>query len=203
MPPPKTLGLLAAVITSGLLTVRCTKAEEPQPMNPENPQVLLKTSIGEIRLELFQDRAPVTVENFLQYAKDGHYDGTIFHRVIPNFMIQGGGFSPDMNQKKTRDPIKNEAANGVQNDNGTITMARTSVVDSATAQFFINVKDNDFLNHKNKSAQGFGYAVFGKVLRGAEVVEKIEGVSTGTTAGHQNVPVEPILIESISLVAVQ
>ena len=203
MPPPKTLGLLAAVITSGLLTVRCTKAEEPQPMNPENPQVLLKTSMGEIRLELFQDRAPVTVENFLQYAKDGHYDGTIFHRVIPNFMIQGGGFSPDMNQKKTRDPIKNEAANGVQNDNGTITMARTLVVDSATAQFFINVKDNDFLNHKNKSAQGFGYAVFGKVLRGAEVVEKIEGVSTGTTAGHQNVPVEPILIESISLVAVQ
>ena len=203
MPPPKTLGLLAAVITSGLLTVRCTKAEEPQPMNPENPQVLVKTSMGEIRLELFQDKAPVTVENFLQYAKDGHYDGTIFHRVIPDFMIQGGGFSPDMTQKKTRDPIKNEAANGVQNDNGTIAMARTSVVDSATAQFFINAKDNDFLNHKNKSAQGFGYAVFGKVLRGADVVEKIEGVSTGTTAGHQDVPVEPIVIESISLVAVQ
>lgn len=192
----KTVTAIVAVLAAGLLTVRCTKAEEGRPMNPDNPQVLLKTSMGAIRLELFEDKAPVTVKNFLQYVESGHYDGTIFHRVIPSFMIQGGGFTPEMKQKDTRDPIRNEAANGLENDDLTVAMARTSVVDSATAQFFINVKDNDFLNHKDKTPQGYGYAVFGKVIEGADVVEKIEGVPTGAKFGHQDVPLDPVVIES-------
>ena len=156
----------------------------------------IKTNHGDIKVTLFEDKAPITCENFLGYVSDGFFDNTIFHRVIPNFMIQGGGFDPDMNQKKTRDPIKNEADNGVSNKRGTLAMARTSVVDSATAQFFINLRDNDFLDHGTRD---FGYAVFGEVSDGMDVVDVIAGVATGNHAGHQDVPVDSVVIESVTL----
>ncbi len=156
----------------------------------------IKTNHGDIKVTLFEDKAPITCENFLDYVKDGFFDNTIFHRVIPNFMIQGGGFDPDMNQKKARDPIKNEADNGVSNKRGTLAMARTSVVDSATAQFFINLRDNDFLDHGTRD---FGYAVFGEVADGMDVVDVIAGVATGNHAGHQDVPVDSVVIESVTL----
>ncbi len=165
-----------------------------------NPMVLMKTSMGDIKIELFKDKAPVTVENFLGYLKSGFYDGTIFHRVIPNFMIQGGGFEKNMKQKETKPPIKNEAGNGLKNDTGTLAMARTSVVDSATAQFFINVKDNAFLNHRDESPAGFGYCVFGKVVDGMDVVHKIEHVQTSSQGGHKDVPATPVIIESVKVV---
>jgi peptidyl-prolyl cis-trans isomerase B (cyclophilin B) len=160
------------------------------------PVVLLETTKGDIRIELDADKAPKTVENFLAYVDAGHYDGTIFHRVIPGFMIQGGGFTPAMEQKKTRSPIENEAANGLDNDRGTLAMARTSDPDSATAQFFINVVDNDFLNHKSPDPRGMGYAVFGHVTEGMDVVDAIAGVPTTSKGPHQNVPAEPVVIES-------
>src|SRR5678815_1733304 len=144
-----------------------------------DPQVELKTSAGSIVVELYPDKAPKTVENFLQYAKDGFFDGTIFHRVIAGFMIQGGGFTADFKQKQTRAPVRNEAETGLKNTTGTIAMARTSDPHSATAQFFINVADNEFLNHKSESPQGWGYAVFGKVVAGADIVDAIEQVATG------------------------
>jgi peptidyl-prolyl cis-trans isomerase B (cyclophilin B) len=155
--------------------------------------------MGEIRIELDSAKAPITTRNFLDYVEEGFYDGLIFHRVIPGFMIQGGGFDPQMKQKKTRAPIKNEAGNGLKNETGSIAMARTNVVDSATAQFFINVKDNDFLNHRNTSAEGFGYAVFGRVVAGLDVVQKIEKVRTGERAGHQDVPVDAVVINSATV----
>lgn len=158
--------------------------------------VILKTNYGDISIELDFDKAPKTAENFVQYVKDGFYDGTIFHRVIDNFMIQGGGFEPGMKQKPTGDPIENEADNGLSNDAGTIAMARTMDPHSATAQFFINVKDNDFLNHSAKTAQGWGYAVFGKVTDGMDVINKIKAVATTMAAGHQDVPAEDVVIES-------
>ncbi|MCU0708061.1 MAG: peptidylprolyl isomerase [Pirellula sp.] len=160
--------------------------------------VTLKTSQGDITLELDNQAAPITVENFLKYAKDGHYNGTIFHRVIPGFMIQGGGFSSDMKQKSTRPSIKNESSNGLSNAKYTIAMARTSVPDSATSQFFINTKDNLFLDKAN-SQDGVGYCVFGKVTTGTEVVDAIEGVDTTRRAGHSDVPVEPIEILSVEV----
>ena len=143
------------------------------------PTVVMKTSLGSVTIELYPDKAPETVKNFLQYVKDKHYDGTIFHRVISNFMIQGGGFDANLKQKPTRAPVKNEAANGLKNTLGTVAMARTSVPDSATSQFFINVKDNGFLDYRDASAQGIGYCVFGKVTQGVDVVDKIKGVPTG------------------------
>ena len=152
------------------------------------PVVVLVTSLGDITLELEPDKAPITVENFLNYVDAGFYDGTVFHRVIPNFMIQGGGLTPNLSQKPTRPAIKNEAENGLKNDAGTIAMARTSAPDSATAQFFINLKDNDFLNH---GARDFGYAVFGHVTQGMDVVKKIGAVPTGAN----DVPVEPVVIK--------
>ena len=158
--------------------------------------VTLKTNHGDITLELFADKAPKTVENFLSYVKDGFYDGTIFHRVIDGFMIQGGGMTPDMEQKTTKDPIENEANNGVANAAGTIAMARTNDPHSATAQFFINVKDNDFLNFSSESMNGWGYCVFGKVTTGMDVVEKIKNVKTGNYGYHQDVPVEAVVIEN-------
>ena len=161
-----------------------------------NPQVVLETSKGKIVLELYADKAPVTVKNFLAYVDAKFYDGTIFHRVIPNFMIQGGGFTADMNQKPTNDPIKNEADNGLKNQRGTIAMARTNVPDSATSQFFINSVSNDFLNFKSKSAQGWGYAVFGKVVEGLDVVDAISAVKTGTSGRFRDVPAEPVVIKS-------
>jgi len=163
----------------------------------KNPTVLMSTNAGDVRVELFSDKAPVTVKNFLTYVEDKFYDGLIFHRVIAGFMIQGGGFDPNMQQRATRSPIKNEAANGLKNKIGTLSMARTNVVDSATAQFFINVKDNDFLDHRNTSPDGFGYAVFGQVIDGLDVVRKIENVKTGNRGLHQNVPVEPVVIHSV------
>lgn len=158
-------------------------------------KVKLTTSQGPIVIELDEAKAPVSVANFLSYVDAGHYDGTIFHRVINDFMIQGGGFTRDMKQKPTQAPIKNESTNGLKNDNYTVAMARTGVRDSATAQFFINVKDNAFLNYSGESPQGWGYAVFGKVVEGQETVDKIRRVRTATTGGHQDVPMEPVVIE--------
>ena len=163
--------------------------------------ILMTTTVGPMTLELDADNAPKTVENFLSYVSNGFYDGTIFHRVINNFMVQGGGFTTDMEQKATQAPIENEANNGLKNAQGTIAMARTQDPHSATAQFFINVQDNDFLNHTGENMQGWGYAVFGKVTDGEEVLDKIRCVQTGSQAGHQDVPVEPIIIESVTVIA--
>jgi peptidyl-prolyl cis-trans isomerase B (cyclophilin B) len=159
----------------------------------------LKTNKGDIRIELYADKAPKTVANFLQYAKERFYDGTIFHRVIPGFMVQGGGFTSDMEQKKTREPIANEAQNGLKNTTGTIAMARTSNPHSATAQFFINVADNEFLNFTGPTQQGFGYCVFGRVTEGMDVVNQIVATPTGNRSGHQNVPLKPIVIKSVRI----
>lgn len=158
--------------------------------------VTFKTNFGDITLELFADKAPKTVENFISYVKDGFYDGTIFHRVINGFMIQGGGMNAEMDEKQTKSPIQNEANNGVANEMGTIAMARTNDPHSATAQFFINVSNNDFLNFSSESMNGWGYCVFGKVTEGMDVVEKIKAVKTGNYGYHQDVPVEAVIIES-------
>ena len=160
----------------------------------------IETSMGTITVELDDAKAPVTVTNFIEYVKSGHYDGTIFHRVIDGFMIQGGGFTKDMNQKETRAPIKNEAANGLKNARGTLAMARTMVVDSATSQFFINLVDNEFLDYRGPDPRMFGYAVFGKVTDGMEVVDRIAKVKTGFAGPHQNVPEEPVVIRKVHLV---
>ena len=167
----------------------------------KNPVVVMETSQGTIKIELDKGKAPISVDNFLAYVNDKFYDGTIFHRVISNFMIQGGGFDASMKQKGTKAQIKNEAGNGLKNTRGTIAMARTGVVDSATAQFFINVKDNDFLNHRDDSQQGYGYAVFGKVVdeESMKVVDKIKEVKTGNKSGFQDVPVETVVIKSVRL----
>jgi len=160
-----------------------------------NPVVLLETSMGNIKVELKPQEAPITVSNFLSYVKEGHYDGLIFHRVIRGFMIQGGGFTKEMREKRpAHPPIKNEAGNGLKNDRGTLAMARTGVVDSATAQFFINVVNNDFLNHVDNTPRGFGYAVFGKVVEGMEVVDKIRAVPTGRVSMFEDVPKEAVTI---------
>ena len=163
-----------------------------------DPQVDVRTSAGTIRLELYPEKAPKTVENFLKYVRDGHYDGTIFHRVIPGFMIQGGGFTADMTQKPVRAPVPIESKNGLKNDVGSVAMARTSDPNSATAQFFINVGSNSFLNYPGQD--GNGYTVFGKVVEGIDVVNKITGVPTGNKGGHQNVPQKPVIIESAKVV---
>ena len=162
-------------------------------------KVTMETTKGTITLALDDEKAPETVKNFVRYAQDGHYDGTIFHRVIDGFMIQGGGFTKDMNQKATREPIRNEAMNGLRNRRGTIAMARTMVVDSATSQFFVNLVDNDFLDFQNPTPQGFGYAVFGEVTDGMDVVDAIAKVTTGSVGPHQNVPEEPIVIRKVSV----
>ena len=158
--------------------------------------ITIKTNHGDIGVELFEEKAPISCENFRQYVTDGHFNGTIFHRVIPNFMIQGGGMDANMSPKPTRDPIKNEADNGETNARGTLAMARTGVVDSETSQFFINLRDNDFLNHGTRD---FGYAVFGKVSSGMDVVDAIAAVETGTHAGHQDVPVEAVEIIEVTI----
>jgi len=166
-----------------------------------NPKVELQTSKGNIVLELDMANAPMTTQNFIGYVESGHYDGTIFHRVIDNFMVQGGGFATGMKEKQTQNPIKNEAQNGLKNDQYTIAMARTNDPHSATAQFFINVNDNDFLNHSSPTPQGWGYAVFGKVIEGADVVDAIKGVRTGNKGYHGDVPIEEIVIEKATVVA--
>ena len=164
----------------------------------KNPVVTIETSMGDIQVELFADKAPITVKNFLSYVDDKFYDGVIFHRVIPTFMIQGGGMEPGLKEKKTKDPIKNEADNGLSNERGTIAMARTPDPDSATAQFFINVADNSkSLDHKSKDARGYGYCVFGKVIKGMDVVDKIKDVETASKGRHDDVPVKDVVIKSI------
>jgi cyclophilin family peptidyl-prolyl cis-trans isomerase len=169
-----------------------THQKEPVP----NPQVIMETTLGNIRLELFADKAPVTVENFLRYTHEKFYDSTLFHRVIPNFMIQGGGFTSGMDHKKNFPPIMNEAGNGISNTRGTVAMARTQVVDSATSEFFINLVDNDYLDHQNDSPAGFGYCVFGKVIEGMDVVDKIAEEPTDSFKYFQDVPVRDIEIIS-------
>jgi len=158
--------------------------------------ITIKTNHGDISVELFEEKAPISCENFRQYVTDGHFDGTIFHRVIPNFMIQGGGMDENMSSKPTRDPIKNEADNGELNARGTLAMARTGVVNSATSQFFINLNNNDFLNNGSRD---FGYAVFGRVADGMDVVDAIAAVATGTSGGHQDVPVEAVTILEVTI----
>ncbi|RKY78627.1 peptidyl-prolyl cis-trans isomerase [candidate division KSB1 bacterium] len=169
-------------------------------MAQQNPKVSLKTNKGTIVLELYPEKAPVSVENFLQYVKSGFYDGVIFHRVIKNFMIQGGGFDKDFNRKQTKDPIVNEATNGLKNKRGTIAYARTSVINSATSQFFINHADNYFLDHKGNSPQDFGYAVFGKVIEGMDVVDKIANVKTHIYRGMKDVPLKEVVILKAEIV---
>jgi cyclophilin family peptidyl-prolyl cis-trans isomerase len=161
-----------------------------------NPVVVIDTSLGKIKVELFKDKAPITVKNIMQYVDDKFYDGTIFHRVIPNFMIQGGGFVPGMKEKQPRPPIKNESSNGVSNARGTLAMARTPEPDSASAQFFINVKDNSFLDRAN-ARDGVGYAVFGRVIDGMDVVDRIKQVETGNRGPHGDVPTQDVIIRSI------
>jgi peptidyl-prolyl cis-trans isomerase B (cyclophilin B) len=166
----------------------------------KNPQIKIETSKGTLVLELYPDKAPATVENFLSYVDDGFYNGTIFHRVIPGFMIQGGGFTEDMAQKPTKAPVENEANNGLKNNVGTIAMARTPDPNSATAQFFVNVSNNDFLNFKSETPQGWGYCVFGKVVEGMDVVNDIVAVPTSSAGMHQDVPVEAVIMTSVTRV---
>lgn len=188
----------AVVAVSGTGAAEETNAPpaEAPPKEGSNPMVIVQTSKGDITLELYAKQAPETVRNFLQYVDDKHYDGTIFHRVISGFMVQGGGFTPDMTQKPTRAPIKNEAGNGLKNERGTVAMARTSDPDSATSQFFINVVDNGFLN-RAESQDGVGYCVFGRVAKGQEVVDAIRAVRTGRQGYMGDVPVEPVVIRAI------
>ena len=176
--------------------VAAAEAAQPEKENTVT-EVIIETSMGTMTAELYEDKAPETVKNFLSYVDEGFYDGTIFHRVIKGFMIQGGGFTPDMKQKSTKDPIKNEAANGLKNDRGTLAMARTMVIDSATSQFFINHKDNDFLNYRAPNMQGFGYCVFGKVTQGLDVLDAIAVVKTSNRGPYGDVPVETVEIKSI------
>jgi peptidyl-prolyl cis-trans isomerase B (cyclophilin B) len=168
-------------------------------MADKNPVVLMSTSMGNIRIELDAEKAPITTKNFVDYVNGGHYDGLIFHRVIRGFMLQGGGMDSQMKEKKNNEPIKNEAGNGLKNIIGSIAMARTNMVDSATSQFFINVKDNEFLNHRSPAPAEFGYAVFGRVIEGMDVVQSIEKVRTASRGHHDDVPVEAVVINSAKL----
>ncbi len=177
-----------------------TEIKQKDVEQSKNPIVLMETSMGKIKIELFQKEAPVTVKNFLDYTKEKFFTGTIFHRVVPKFVIQAGGFTPDMGKKPTRQPIKNEATNKISNTIGTLAMARTGVIDSATSQFFINLKDNHFLDHRNETKQGYGYCVFGKVIEGMDVVTKIGQVSTAMKTQHRDVPVDPVIIKSVRLI---
>ncbi len=198
----KTISIVLAMAAAAAVVPSCKSPVRPDEARKgaaavSNPVVIMTTSEGVIKIELWQDKAPVTVANFLRYTDEKFYDGTIFHRVISGFMIQGGGFTPDMKQKAGHDPIKNEASAALSNKKGTIAMARTGVVDSATAQFFINHADNSPLDHRNNTPAGFGYAVFGTVIEGMDVVEKIAAVATRQAGGHQDVPVKPVVIESV------
>jgi len=193
-----------------ILTLACTLLLGGAALAAEvkNPVVLMETSLGNVKMELFQKEAPISVKNFLSYVDSGYYNGTIFHRVIPNFMIQGGGFTPEITMKKPNDPIKNEGKNGLKNDRGTLAMARTMVVDSASSQFYINVVNNDPLNYQPARQTGPnqtipekpGYAVFGKVIEGMDVVDKIAAVQTGIQKGFRDVPVTPVVIKSMKVV---
>jgi peptidyl-prolyl cis-trans isomerase B (cyclophilin B) len=188
--------IVTPIVSFALFSLMCLQLNSAY----ANPKVLMETSKGDITIELYENEAPRTVKNFLSYASEGFYNNLIFHRVIKDFMIQGGGMDSEMRQKDPKPPIKNEARRGLGNNRGTIAMARTNVVDSATAQFFINVKDNDFLNHTDKTARGFGYAVFGEVIKGMDVVDSIARVKTGIFNGFGDVPKEPILIKNVSII---
>lgn len=181
-------------------SVTAFAAGKGKPVNTESPRVRLETNKGVIVLELDPTRAPVTVENFLRYVREGFFDGTIFHRVIPNFMIQGGGFTVAMEKKPTHPSIKNEAGNGLKNIRGTIAMARTAQVDSANSQFFINVVDNPYLDHRDNSARGYGYCVFGHVVKGMDVVDAIASVRTGISHGMRDVPIDPVIVKHARVV---
>jgi cyclophilin family peptidyl-prolyl cis-trans isomerase len=189
------MSILLALL--GFLAQTSTPASSRQPASG-NPVVVIETSAGTITAELYKDRAPVSVENFLRYVADGHYTGTIWHRVVPGYVIQGGGYTPDMREKPTRRPIQNEATNGLSNVRGTLAMARTRAARSATAQFYINVATNTALDHRGFSPEDFGYAVFGRVLEGMDVVDRIAAVKTGGRDGMENVPVTPVLIKAIT-----
>lgn len=196
------------ILSGLLLSAAVARAEEPVVAAATNQveaemagtMVLIKTSMGDMKVELFDAKAPETVKNFLAYADAKHYDGTIFHRVIPNFMIQGGGFTPDMQQKATKAPIQNEAKAELKNTRGTLAMARTAALHSATSQFFVNVVDNAFLDHTGESAQAFGYCVFGRVVEGMDVADKIVAVKRGSVGPYQDVPTEPVVITSVTRV---
>lgn len=183
----------------GFITFATAALANSAARNPSRPQVIFETSKGMIVLELFPDKAPIAVENFLGYVRSGFYDGTIFHRVIHGFMIQGGGFTLDMKRKPTNPPIANEAENGLKNERGTIAMARTSDPHSATSQFFINTVDNHFLNHKGKNVRGWGYTVFGRVLEGMDTVDFISKVKTGKRGLYRDVPAEPVVIQKAKI----
>jgi len=187
--------IVTPIVSFALFSLMCLQLNSAY----ANPKVLMETSKGDLTIELYENEAPRTVKNFLSYASEGFYNNLIFHRVIKDFMIQGGGMDSEMRQKDPKPPIKNEARRGLGNNRGTIAMARTNVIDSATAQFFINVKDNDFLNHTDKTARGFGYAVFGEVIKGMDVVDSIARVKTGIFNGFRDVPKEPILIKNVSI----
>ena len=187
------------LVVMGLVFAEQGFAVEEKGKESVKPVAVMETSEGTIKIELWADKAPITVQNFIRYAEEGFYDGTIFHRVIDEFMIQGGGMTPEMKGKPPHEPIKNEASSELENDRGTIAMARTNAVDSATCQFFINVKDNESLNHKDDTQRGFGYAVFGKVVEGMDVVDKIKKVKTADAGRNQNVPVEPVVIKSVKI----
>ncbi len=211
----KTFGfasLFAPLFILGCTSTNSTIASQAQPNLTSNtnnqettmsnmPVVELETSMGNITIELNEEKAPKTVENFLSYVKSGQYEGTIFHRIIDGFMIQGGGMDAEMNEKPTNKPVENEADNGLKNNAGTIAMARTQDPHSATSQFFVNVKDNDFLNHTGKNAQGWGYTVFGKVTSGMDVIEKMRGVPTGRFGMHADVPKTPVTINSAKIIS--
>lgn len=183
----------SVLVAVGLVLSAVFPAVAADQAKGDQPMVVFSTNYGDFTLELYPDKAPITVENFLSYVDSGFYDGTIFHRVIPGFVIQGGGFTEDMQQKPTEAPIKNEADNGLKNERGTLSMARTSDINSATSQFFVNLKDNAFLDHGSRD---FGYAVFAKVVEGMDVIDKIAAVPTGNRAGHQDVPNEPVVVKS-------
>ena len=183
--------VVTVVVVCFMVGIACAESKK-------NPVVTLETSLGNVKIELYEKEAPLSVRNFLDYTKSGFYSGTVFHRVIPGFMVQGGGFTVDLRQKPTDAPIKNEAGNGLKNQRGTLAMARTGIVDSATAQFFINTVDNGFLNQRDTTQQGFGYAVFGKVVEGMDVVDKIAAVRT-VNRGFPDVPETPVIIKSIKL----
>ena len=195
-----TAGVLCALTMISWSGGGTAAAQAADKKGAAHPVAVIQTSMGTVKVELWPDKAPKTVENFERYANEGFFNGTIFHRVIKDFMIQGGGFTPDMEQKQGQAPIKNEAKADLKNERGTIAMARTPVVDSATAQFFINLKNNPFLDHRDDSQTGFGYAVFGKVVEGMDVVDAISGVQTTTRPPHENVPVKPVVIESVKIV---
>ena len=181
------------------LVLQFAFATTGQSQTGDNPMVKMTTNLGDIEIELFPDKAPDTTSNFLAYVSEGFFDGLIFHRVIPNFVIQGGGFEPGMLKRETNAPIKNEADNGLKNERGTLSMARTNDPHSATSQFFINLKDNDFLDYQRKDASGWGYAVFAKVVSGMDVVDTIAKTTTGDASGHSDVPVEDVVIEKVVL----